>query len=258
MQQASHQTPNVLINYIEGPANGAPLLLIHGASSRLQSFSAILPKLSENYHVFAIDLRGHGHSGRASSYYLKDFVDDVVHFIEHRIQSQTFVYGSSLGGMITLMIAAQKPEIIRSIMLGDSPLSKSIMQNLVQSQKEMANHYIKLLHNKQITQLFADIIDMNWATGISLCDPFMFDSMFNRFDEVFADYQIENILPKLNSPCLLLHGEEHLGSLVTKKDLDLALNLNPTIKTRLIEKAGHSLIATHAEKITKHITEFLK
>src|SRR6266851_3618379 len=61
------------LNYGEGEASGPPLVLLHGGSLRWQSFLPLIPDLSQHWHVYAPDLRGHGLSGRvAGSYRLRD------------------------------------------------------------------------------------------------------------------------------------------------------------------------------------------
>ena len=51
------------INYAEGPMTTVPpLLLIHGISGRWQDWSRVFDGFAADWHVFAIDLRGHGKS----------------------------------------------------------------------------------------------------------------------------------------------------------------------------------------------------
>jgi pimeloyl-ACP methyl ester carboxylesterase len=49
-----------ILSYVEGPSNGAPIVLIHGVGSHWQPFQPILPILAEKHHVYALDLRWHG------------------------------------------------------------------------------------------------------------------------------------------------------------------------------------------------------
>ncbi|MFY9662418.1 MAG: alpha/beta fold hydrolase, partial [Terriglobales bacterium] len=59
----------VRLNYAEGPAAGPPLVLLHGLGRRWQVFLPLIPALSMRWHIFAVDLRGHGKSSRVSRGY---------------------------------------------------------------------------------------------------------------------------------------------------------------------------------------------
>lgn len=64
-------TGEVLLNYVEGPENGDPLLLIPGQMESWQGYKLVIPELSQRFHVFVVDLRGHGkstHTPRSYSY----------------------------------------------------------------------------------------------------------------------------------------------------------------------------------------------
>jgi pimeloyl-ACP methyl ester carboxylesterase len=54
----------VLINYTLGPASGPPLLLLHGITERWQTFLPLIPHLTSEWQVDALDLRGHGQSDK--------------------------------------------------------------------------------------------------------------------------------------------------------------------------------------------------
>jgi hypothetical protein len=43
------------VNYAEGPADGPAMLLIHGQITDWRSWSRVLPRLADRYHVFAVD-----------------------------------------------------------------------------------------------------------------------------------------------------------------------------------------------------------
>ena len=61
-----------LINYAEGPDNGKALLLIHGQTGAWQDYTRVLPELSRDWHVFAVDCYGHGGSSHSEEKYYLD------------------------------------------------------------------------------------------------------------------------------------------------------------------------------------------
>ena len=119
---------NINLFYLESDS-GEPLLLIHGVCTSTKSFNNIIPDLSTRYHVFALDLRGHGESDRTpNEYFLSNFTKDVVAFFNDVIKKHVHIYGDSLGGILAVMLNEFIPEKIRSIVIGDSPILLSYIK----------------------------------------------------------------------------------------------------------------------------------
>lgn len=92
-----------------------PLVLVHGGLDHARSWDWMARELSQHYHVYAYDLRGHGNSAWApgAMYSLAEHVLDltVLAGIVGRDQPIRIV-GHSLGGMITLHYAGLYPETV--------------------------------------------------------------------------------------------------------------------------------------------------
>jgi hypothetical protein len=58
-QELSFVTDGVTLNYVVGPDNGLPLLLIPGQMESWQGYKCVLPELSKRFHIFVPDLRRH-------------------------------------------------------------------------------------------------------------------------------------------------------------------------------------------------------
>ena len=105
LKEQIFDTETVKLNFVEGPPTGSPLILLHGGGDRWQNFLPILPTLILRWHVFAVDLRGHGKSGRVSGLYLpEDYVDDIITFIKNHFDEPVSLLGHSLGGWVALMV----------------------------------------------------------------------------------------------------------------------------------------------------------
>ena len=119
----------VRINYAEICSLGTPLVLLHGGANRWQSFRNMLPDLAANWHLYAPDFRGHGKSTWVpGTYRLQDYADDTIAFLQGCLEQPTYVFGHSLGGMVALLAAAQYPEGVRAVAVGDAPLSSQFWQ----------------------------------------------------------------------------------------------------------------------------------
>jgi pimeloyl-ACP methyl ester carboxylesterase len=123
-----------VICYAEGPNNGEALLLIHGQTGAWESYTSVLPELSKNWHVFAVDCYGHGESTHdASKYYLDKNGDDLIWFIENVIGSKTVVSGHSSGGLLAAYIAAYGGDKITGAVLEDPPVFSTEPDNFQKS-----------------------------------------------------------------------------------------------------------------------------
>lgn len=112
-----------ILNYGEGPDNGPPLLLIHGQQSTWQSYVKVLPELAEQFHVFAVDKHGHGASSKDPAKYTAAAMGaDLATFIEQVIGQSVFLSGHSSGGLLSVWLAANAPELVRAVVLEDPPL----------------------------------------------------------------------------------------------------------------------------------------
>lgn len=112
-----------IINYAEGPDNGEALLLIHGQTGAWDDYTMVLPELSKNWHVFAVDCYGHGESSHeVGKYYLKENGDDFIWFADNVIKENTVVSGHSSGGLLAAYVAAYGGDRIVGAVLEDPPV----------------------------------------------------------------------------------------------------------------------------------------
>jgi pimeloyl-ACP methyl ester carboxylesterase len=140
-QELSFTIKGVTINYVVGPDNGLPLLLIPGQMESWQGYKCVLPELSRRFHVFVPDIRGHGKSTRTSGQYSYNICGyDLKCFIQEVIQQPALVAGLSSGGVLAIWLAANAPEDVLAIISEDPPIFSSIWPR-IQNEKFMANNF---------------------------------------------------------------------------------------------------------------------
>ena len=96
--------------------HGEATLLLHGGLSSTESWDwTILPAL-KGRHVFAYDRSAHGRTASREGYYHFDFqTREAIAFIEEVIKEPVHLIGWSDGGIISLLIALKRPDLVRSI-----------------------------------------------------------------------------------------------------------------------------------------------
>jgi pimeloyl-ACP methyl ester carboxylesterase len=107
-----------------GAPPAPPAVLLHGGSAHAHWWDLFADSVADRYHVYALDLRGHGDSehSRPPAYQVDDYVRDLAAFIEHMALTRVTLVGHSLGAMIATAYAALVPERIRSLVAVDSAL----------------------------------------------------------------------------------------------------------------------------------------
>ena len=107
-----------------GRPNEPPILLLHGASLRSEDWENIFPRLATRYRVVAYDARGHGKSGRATSYTLVDLADDAARVLREVAKAPAIVVGHSIGGATAYVLAAREPALVKALVLEDPWLAR--------------------------------------------------------------------------------------------------------------------------------------
>lgn len=99
--------PNGSVRYFEG-GTGQPLVLIHTLRTQLDYFQKLIPLLIDRFHVYTIDLLGHGHSEAPEAQYTADyFADSVAQFLDACHLNDVVLVGESVGASIGLILAAR-------------------------------------------------------------------------------------------------------------------------------------------------------
>lgn len=121
------QVGEVKFNYAEGPDNGPALLLLHAQMLDWYTYSEALPELSKKFHVFAVDYPGHGKTTNPKDYPMtaNQIGSDLANFIQTVIKEPAYVTGNSSGGLLTIWLAVNKPNLVKAIVLEDPPLFSS-------------------------------------------------------------------------------------------------------------------------------------
>jgi len=107
--------------YYEEEGDGDPLVFIHGLGSSSRDWFAQVSHFSDRYRVLRLDLRGHGRSERTQGpYHMEQFARDVAVFLRKQGAVPAHVVGLSMGGMVAFQLAADVPDLLRSLVVANS------------------------------------------------------------------------------------------------------------------------------------------
>jgi len=104
------------------PKNPAVLLCVHGVTRVSDDFDALAAVMSDRYRVICPDVVGRGRSSWLANplgYQLPQYVSDMVTLIARLDVAQIDWFGTSMGGLIGMGVAALKDHPIRKMLLND-------------------------------------------------------------------------------------------------------------------------------------------
>lgn len=268
--EESFDTDEIVLNYVEGPDAGPPLLLLHGTANRWQAFQHLIPPLSARWHVYALDQRGHGRSGRAPHYGFGFYYRDAKRFIEEVIRKPTIVFGHSLGGRIALALAAKDPSLTRAIVLGDSSLTPPRpsggmggrfrdLAGLIEEKRTVKGIFGAL--KEAADNGFDPVAALGRAKSLSMADPGMLRSIADHMDDLdspyshFHGYDPDGFLPRVRCPVLILQAER---GMLKDEDVQRALGILPEAYHVKLRGVPHEFLTRETEPVLRALVAFLE
>lgn len=109
-------------HYLDWGTEGKPpFVLLHGGAQTAHSWDDFAPVVRSDYHVYALDQRGHGDSDWAPDrdYTRQTQCQDVAAFVSDRGITPHLLAGLSMGGINSITYTARYPERVRALIIVD-------------------------------------------------------------------------------------------------------------------------------------------
>ena len=131
---------------------GPPVVMVHGTISDYRWWQAQLDEFSPRHRVIAYSLRHHHpnvSTGDRSDYLPRTHAADLAGLIQALNLARAHLIGHSYGGFISLLVARDRPELVRSLVLvepgrlaglitgADAEEAKPILKSIGESQKQV-------------------------------------------------------------------------------------------------------------------------
>jgi pimeloyl-ACP methyl ester carboxylesterase len=101
-----------------------PAVVVHGSMDRSAGLLRLSRRLDAAYRVIRYDRRGYGRSvGVGPPWTVEANVDDLDSLLDHEASAPTIVFGHSFGGNVALALASRRPELVRAVVVYETPLS---------------------------------------------------------------------------------------------------------------------------------------
>jgi pimeloyl-ACP methyl ester carboxylesterase len=105
-----------------GSADRPPILCLPGLTRNARDFEAVAERLAPHWRVIAVDLRGRGESAYAKdamTYVPLIYVQDIERLLTDLAIDRFVAFGTSLGGIVTMLLAATGRARIAAALLND-------------------------------------------------------------------------------------------------------------------------------------------
>jgi pimeloyl-ACP methyl ester carboxylesterase len=272
------------LNYVDwGNGDAPPLILVHGGRDHARSWDWTAEALRANWHVLAMDHRGHGDSEWVSdgNYRAEDMVYDLAQLVHQLGRGPVTIVSHSLGGNVALRYAGTFPDMVRKIVaiegLGPSPRRAAEMRSRPYPER-MAEWIAKkraaagrsprkyesieaalarmIEENAYLTEAQARHLTIH---GVNRNEDGSFSWKFDPHLNVWpvedvADEFIHQTWAAIRAPALLLYGAESWASNPTG---DGRLDHFRTAEVIEFEHAGHWLHHDQFDRFIATLRDFL-
>jgi 3-oxoadipate enol-lactonase len=107
--------------HVREAGDGDPLVLMHPLALSSQVFTSLARRLAREFHVMAVDARGHGRSQwDGAAFTVEDMAHDLAAVLDTLSVSRASVLGMSMGGCTSIAFAELFPERASALVLVDT------------------------------------------------------------------------------------------------------------------------------------------
>ena len=249
--------------FVESIGEGDPLVLVHGWGMHGGLMRDLAMDLSENFQVFVVDLPGHGRSEPLPGFPL----DEVLERLKAALPSSAHWVGWSLGGLISLAMAAESPQVVHSLSMiassqrffesaGWPGVKKDLLD---QMGREFAADYLATLNRFVGLQTFGQdgarqLSRRILAMMAGASSPDM-DSLLGALN-LLRDLDLREEFSGLAHPLLsICGGRDRLVPVA--QTIELGRLRGALSETLVIDKAAHLPFMTHRHEVVAALREFL-
>jgi pimeloyl-ACP methyl ester carboxylesterase len=232
--------------YYEIVGEGEPVVLLHGGLCTIETWGPQLPALAARYKVYMPERRGHGRTADvAGPITYANMADDTIAFMKAMRLESAHLIGWSDGAMIGLMVAMQRPDLVRKLGFISNPLNPAGTRP---KYNEMMKH-MKAEHlPPRLVQAYA---------AVSPDGPDHFAVVVEKLVAewlVHPGFQLEQ-LRTVTAPTLIVAGDDDLMFISHAADMQEAL---PDGQLAVIPGTTHALAAEKPELVNRILLDFLQ
>jgi pimeloyl-ACP methyl ester carboxylesterase len=155
----AYASVNGLKMYYKILGTGHPVIVLHGGFGNTELFMPDVTELAKNNKVILVDLQGHGRTADIDRPIVADsMANDIAALIKELKLGKTSVMGYSLGGLVTIRLAIQHPELLDKVVVISSPFKrKGWFPDLLAQQDQMGSATAEMLKQSPLYQSYSKL-----------------------------------------------------------------------------------------------------
>lgn len=251
-----------------GPYNKPPVVCLHGLTRNARDFAAVADRLSGEWRVIVPEMRGRGDSAYAkdpASYNPVQYVRDLTVLLDELDIRQFVSIGTSMGGLMTLIMAMMMPDRIAAVVMNDigPELEREGLENILDYVGQGRNfptwmHAARALEETHGAG-FPDWTLDHWLSAarrvmtLSSNGRIVFDydmKIAEPFSEIDWDNQPDmwpafDVLAK--KPLTVLRGE--ISNLFSAATFEKMVARSPQVQGAVVPRVGHAPMLDEPEAV---------
>lgn len=261
----------IRLHFIEwGSENDPVILLLHGLQASGHYFDEFSSSMASNYHVIAIDFRGHGDSDKPlEGYDPFDYVSDIE-CIKNTLALKEFaVVAHSLGAIIGLLYAAQHHNTVKATVAAEIPITwfrltgklLTLLLSLMMREQEgfsdrtEAIRFFRKKHPFASSKILESMV--HWSLTRTDEGGFLWKAPWTTVEQTIkslSKLDLWSYFPNVMCPTLLIQGEK---GLLSEKIVERIIGRMPKARAAEIKAAGHGVPADNPKDFTFEVKTFL-
>jgi pimeloyl-ACP methyl ester carboxylesterase len=239
---------------------GDAAVLVHGLAGYAREWDGTAAWLVDSHRVVAVEQRGHGLSERRPQDVSRQaFVDDLAGWIDVLGVAPAVVIGQSLGGHTAFLLAAQRPDLVRALVVAEA--TPEIVPDAPRQMREWLDAWpVPFAGRGDALAHFGDTAwGRAWADGLErrqerLWPAFDTDVMVAALEEL-AVRSYWDEWGSVACPVLVVRGEDDGMGAEPAERMKGAL---PSARTVAIAGAGHDLHLEQPSRWREVVSGFLE
>jgi pyruvate dehydrogenase E2 component (dihydrolipoamide acetyltransferase) len=246
------------VRYLKIGDGSTPAVLIHGFGGDLNNWLFNHADLAAHRAVWALDLPGHGESGKAvDTGSVDELADSVIAFLVDRGIERAHLVGHSMGSVVAMTVAAKAPDRVASLALiagaglGDE-INREYIDGFVAgtSRNALKPHLMKLFADGSLVtrQLIEDIVKYKRLEGVNETLQKISASAFEGGVQrrVYRD-RLDTLAPRT----LVIWGSE--DQIIPAAH---AQGLPADVRVHVLEGKGHMVQMEAASEVNRLLNDF--